>query len=82
MMTSLYYYDQKPSGFYFLLQIRAFNIYIFFIRENIRENKAYFKTNRQFSNVCEKERRYNYKEFTFLTSLTSSSFLHTVTFVI
>ena len=27
MMTSLYYYDQKPSGFYFLLQIRAFVIY-------------------------------------------------------
>ena len=32
MMTSLYYYDQKPSGFYFLLQIRAFNIYIFFYK--------------------------------------------------
>ena len=26
MMASLYYYDQDPSGFYFLVQIRAFVI--------------------------------------------------------
>ena len=27
MMASLYYYDQNPSGFYFLVQIRAFVIF-------------------------------------------------------
>ena len=45
-----------------------------------RKDKAYFKTNGQFSNVCGKERRY--REFTFLTSVISLSFLHTVTSMI
>ena len=45
--------------------------------ENLKErDKSYFKTNGHFSNVCGKER--SYREFIFLTSLISLSFLHTV----
>ena len=43
-------------------------------------DKANFKTNGQFTNVCGKERRN--KEFIFLTSLISLSFLCTVTSMI
>ena len=46
----------------------------------VGKDKAYFKTNGQSSNVCGKERRY--REFAFLTSLISMSFLHTVTSMI
>ena len=45
-----------------------------------RQDEAYFKTNGQFSNVCGEERRY--REFRFLTSLISFSFLRTVTSMI
>ena len=48
----------------------------FFVKTvKIGKDTAYFKANGQLS-VCGKERRY--KEFTFLTSLISFSFLNTV----
>ena len=60
-MTSFYYYDQNPSGFCFLVQIRAFVIFILagitkfkYERKNVMDSVVVIKWRHRANGLLEK----------------------------